>query len=245
MNATNDVTAIVVAMMDAEGPFLGACLRSVLGDPGVARLILCIQDSNSWIDEVLASVPKDSRLEVLRLPLGPAGAIRNAAVKLVTTEWLAFCDGDDVWCKGKTRAQRAHADKTPCDMVGVDHYLTDEGGRIRAVAMAKYLPMTSSWMVRTKTMREHPFREEKNYNGIEDSEWWKRTYGVVQKSRCPKLLLRYRVRTLSLSTKEPSKIRKARAVAMASIPVIGLGVLALTCGVWLVNRSESYRRLYK
>jgi glycosyltransferase involved in cell wall biosynthesis len=210
-------------------------------------VIVCIQDSNTWIDEVLASVGTDPRLEILRMPMTYLGGVRNRGIQLVKTEWVAFCDGDDVWCKGKTLAQREYAEKHKCDFVGCDHYLTDEAGHIRAFALAKYLPMPSSWLVRTKVMVEHPFKEEKKLNGIEDSEWWKRTAreNAFPKGRCPKLLLRYRVRGVSLSTTEPSKIRKAKAVKLASIPVIGWGVWFLTGCMWLVNRSESYRPLLK
>ena len=170
--SANDVTAIITAMTDGERPFLGACLNSVISDPGIGHAIVCIQDSNKWIDEVLTSVPADPRLQVLRLPLLPPGVVRNKALDHVKTDWVAYCDGDDVWCKGKTLAQRDHAVANQFDFVGGDHYLTDESGRVRAVALAMYLPMTSSWMVRTKIMREYPFDDEKYASGIEDHNWW-------------------------------------------------------------------------
>jgi glycosyltransferase involved in cell wall biosynthesis len=208
-------------------------------------VIVCIQDSNAWIDEVLASVQVDPRLQILRLPLLPPGVVRNQALDHVQTEWVAYCDGDDVWCKGKTLTQRAHALENKYDFVGGDHYLTDEPGRVRAVALAMYLPMTSSWMARTKIMREHPFEEEKHLSRIEDHNWWFKTGDAIRKGRCPQLVLRYRVRPVSLSTAEPSKARKVRAVALASIPVVGLGVLVLTWCAWLVNRRKYYRPLLK
>jgi len=244
-SAVNDVTAVIVAMTDGERPFLAESLNAALRDPGIAHVIVCIQDSNTWIDDVLSSVPNDPRLEVLRMPLAPAGAVRNEGVNRVKTEWLAFCDGDDVWCPGKTRIQLDHAAKHNADFVASDHYLTDEAGRIRAVALAKYIPMPSSWLVRTSVMRKYPFKAEKKYNGIEDHTWWFETKTTVRKDRCPKLLLRYRVRGISLSTTEPSKMRKLRAVTWASKPVIGWGVFVLTWGMWLVNRSKSYRPLAK
>jgi hypothetical protein len=241
MRATDDVTAVITAMTDGERPFVGATLAAVISDPGIGHVILCVAESNQWIDEVLVSIPKDPRLQMLRLPFGPLGPLRNEALKHVKTEWVAYCDGDDVWCKGKTLVQRAHALENECDFVGGDHYLTDEAGHIRAVALAKYLPMPSSWLVRTRVMREHPFTDAR----YEDHEWWFRTANAFQKGRCPKLLLRYRVRAVSLSTAEPSKQRKVRAVAMASIPVIGLGVLILTWCAWFVNRRKHYCRLLK
>jgi len=240
-----DVTAVVTAMTDGERPHLPACLNAIIADPGIARVLLCVQDSNTWIDEMLKSVGPDSRIEVLRMSMDPAGAVRNEAVKHVETEWIAFCDGDDVWCEGKTAIQRHHADEQNADFVGGDHYLTDEAGRVRAVALAKYLPMTSTWMVRTSIMQQYPFKWEKKFNGIEDHQWWFDTMNVIKKDRCPRLLLKYRVRGFSLSSFEPSKARKARVVSFASKPVIGWAVFILTGCLWLVNRSKSYRPLLK
>jgi hypothetical protein len=127
------------------------------------------------------------------------------------------------------------------DFVAADHYLTDEKGHVRAVALAKYLPMTSTWLVRTAIMQRHPFRNSQ----YEDHHWWFDTMDTVPKFRCPKLLLRYRVRAVSESAGEPSKMRKVQVVALGSKPVIGLGVLLLTWGMWLVNRRNYYRRLEK
>src|SRR5262249_40625594 len=156
------------------------------------RVVVCVQDTNTWVDELLASVKE--RLQILRLPLAPAGSVRNEAVKHARTEWVAFCDGDDVWCKEKTSRQLEFASKNYFDFVACDHFLTDEAGRVRAVALAMYIPMPSSWLVRTRVMLEHPFRTEKKFNGIEDHEWWFETKKSVLKHRLPKLLLRYRVR---------------------------------------------------
>jgi len=240
-----DVTAIVTAMTDGERPHLPACLKAIIGDPGIARVLLCIQDSNTWIDEVLQSIGSDSRIEVLRMSIDPPGAVRNEAVKLVETEWTAFCDGDDVWCKGKTAIQRGHADEQNANFVGGDHYLTDEAGRVRAVALAKYLPMTSTWMVRTSIMQQYPFKWEKKFSGIEDHQWWFDTMNVIKKDRCPRLLLKYRVRNASLSSFEPSKARKARVVGLAGMPLIGWAMFILTGCLWFVNRSKSYCPLLK
>jgi len=240
-----DVTAIVTCMTDAERPFLAACLNSVLSDPGIARVMVCIQSSNTWIDDVMESIGEDARLQILRMTIDSPGAVRNEAVKHVETEWIAFCDGDDVWCKGKTAVQLAHAKAKGADFVGGDHYLTDEAGRIRAVALAKYLPMPSSWLVRTRVMQEYPFRGEKEFHGLEDHHWWFDTKNTVKKDRCPKLVLKYRVRGVSLSNFEPSKARKARVVAWASKPVIGWAVFVLTGCLWFINRSKSYRKLLK
>lgn len=236
-----NVTAIVTAMTDGERPFLAACIESVIQDEEIAAVIVCIMDSNRWIDGVLESFGQDPRIKILRMSLDLPGVVRNEAVKHVETEWIAFCDGDDVWCEGKTALQLAQAEALDADFVAGDHYLTDEAGCIRAVALAKYLPMTSAWLVRTSVMQLHPFRDVE----WEDHEWWFRTKNAFKRVRCPKLLLRYRVRGQSVSTVQPSKARKVRVVTWGSKPVIGLGVLLLTWGMWLLNRRRYYCHLEK
>jgi glycosyltransferase involved in cell wall biosynthesis len=235
-----DVAAIITAMTDGEQPFLSKTVEVALSDPGIGQVVLCVEEKNDWLDATLSSYMKDSRLCIVRLPMMPQGAVRNKALEHVQKSWVAYCDGDDVWCKGKTLIQRDFANKAGCDFVGADHYLTDEEGKIRAFALARYIPMPSSWMVRTETMRRYPFDESVECLGIEDGEWWVRTANDVQKARCPKMLLRYRVRSGSSSTSRPSKKRKTKVVNFAKVPILGFGILFFTYFAWLFTRQRRY-----
>ena len=232
-----NVTAIIVAMTDGEQPFLPETIRSVFSDPCIAQVILCIENKNTWIDSTLATIATNPRLEMIRLALAPPGAIRNRAVNYARMPWVAYCDGDDVWCKGKS-LQLKYANTTGSDFVGADHYLTDETGRIRAFALARYMPMLSSWMVRTEVMKKYPFNDTMLI--AEDGQWWFRTEGKIKKARYPRMLLKYRVRSGSLSATDASKRRKAKIVALASKPVLGIFVLLFTCCLWLVTRKKQY-----
>lgn len=234
----NDVAAIVTAMTDAEQPFIIDTLKSVFSDPGIGQVVLCIEESNTWMDAVLGSFPEDPRLKAIRLPLAAPGAIRNQALNYVSLPWVAYCDGDDVWGKGKTQRQRAYAETTKGDFVGVDHFLTNEAGKVRACALARNLPLPSAWMVRTEVMRQYPFSES-IYQG-ECAEWWIRTSGIVSKARYPELLLRYRLRSSSLSTTTSSKQRKVKIVALANIPVLGAIIFCATGCMWLFSRRQEY-----
>jgi glycosyltransferase involved in cell wall biosynthesis len=233
-----DVAAIVTAMTDGEQPFLFETLEATLSDPGIAQVVLCVEEKNGWLDTVIGSLKTDQRLQVVRLPIMPPGAARNQALKHVQQPWVAYCDGDDVWCKGKTRIQRAFASKTGSDCVGADHCLIDEQGHTRAFALAQHLPMPSSWMVRTEIMRQYPFND--TLYSAQDGDWWIRTTNVIKKVRCPQILLRYRVRSGSVSSSTPSKQRKARIVNLSRIPVIGFSVLLVTYCAWFCTRREQY-----
>ncbi|MEP7164306.1 MAG: glycosyltransferase family A protein [Ferruginibacter sp.] len=232
-----DVTAVIIAMTDAEQPFVPDAVRSVFSTACIAQVILCIETKNDWVDTTLGKLTTDPRLEIVRLPLAPPGAVRNTALKHVRMSWIAYCDGDDVWRKDKS-LQRHYAIATRCDFVGADHYLTDDDGRIRAFALARYMPMLSSWMVRTEVMKQYPFNE--TMMTAEDGEWWFRTESKIRKVRYSKMLLEYRVRSSSLSSVTPSKRRKAQIVALASKPVIGIFVYLFTGCLWLLTRKKEY-----
>jgi glycosyltransferase involved in cell wall biosynthesis len=237
-NNYRDVAAVITAMTDGEQPFLFETVKAVLSDPCIGQVVLCVEAKNGWLETTINSFKTDPRLHIVRLSMMPLGAVRNQALNHVQKPWVAYCDGDDVWCKGKTLIQRVFASKTGCDFVGADHYLTDEKGKIRAFALSHHLPMPSSWIVRTETMRKYPFNEALHQG--QDGEWWIRTANVIQKARCPQMLLRYRVRPHSNSSSTPSKQRKERIITLARIPVIGLSILFFTYCAWFFKRQRQY-----
>ena len=233
-----DVAAIVTAMTEGEQPFLFETVEAVLADPSIGQVILCVEEKNAWVDMALGILTEDSRLEIVRMPMAFPGAVRNRALDSVKMTWVAYCDGDDVWCAGKTLAQLACANTTKSDFVGADHYLINEKSKVCAVAFARNLPMTSSWLVRTEIMKQYPFDASESIS--DDGDWWIRTGDRVRKVRCSQLLLKYRVRSGSLSSNTPSKRRKARIVAIASLPILREIALFLTGGFWLTTRREKY-----
>lgn len=234
-----DVSAIITAMTDGERPFLKETVAAVLSNFGIGQAILCVEEKNDWVGEVLGSLVQDARLELVRLPLAPPSAIRNQAFKYVRLPWISYCDGDDVWCQGKTATQRSFAEKAGSDFVGVDHYLIDEAGKVRAIAQACNIPMPSAWMVRAEVMKQYPF--DASVTVGEDGKWWVRTEQLIKKNRCPKLLVRYRVRSSSISSSTPSKQRKVKVVALASRNfLLGIGILLSTWCLWLIKRRKHY-----
>jgi hypothetical protein len=235
----DDVAAIITAMTDDEKPFLLETLESVLMDPDIAQIILCIENKNNWFDSIAGSLIYDSRLEIIHLPMMPIGAIRNTALTYVKKSWITYCDGDDVWCKGKTGIQRKYADQMNADFVGTGHYLTNEAGTLRAFGLSMYIAMPSSWLVRTDIMRKYPFNEE--WSRGSDGEWWIRTDAFIKKVKCPEMLLRYRVRPISTSTMAPSKKRKLKFIKIAGIPVLGWSIFIITYVIWVFTKHLPYK----
>ncbi len=233
-----DVAAIITAMTDDEKPFLFETVEAVLTDLSISQVILCVEEKNTWVEMVLGHLKEDPRLEIVHMPMAVLGVVRNKALHYVKTPWLAYCDGDDVWYKEKTSTQRRWADATKSDFVGADHTLINERSKLCAFARARNIPMPSSWLVRTEIMKQYPFHN--SLSSGTDGEWWIRTRDVVRKARCPKRLLKYRVRAGSLSSNSPSKKRKERIIRLANLPVFGGIVLLITWCIWLAARQEKY-----
>ena len=232
------VAAIITAMTDGEQPFLFETVEAVLADLSIGQVILCIEEKNAWVNTALGTLTEDSRLEIVRMPIAVPAVVRNRALDSVKMTWVAYCDGDDVWCAGKTLAQLAYADATKSDFVGADHYLMNEKSEVCAFAFARHIPMPSSWLVRTEIMKRYPLDESQFIS--DDGDWWIRTGDKVSKARCSQMLLKYRVRSGSLSSSTPSKQRKTKIVNLASLPILREIILFLTWCIWLTTRREKY-----
>lgn len=242
VSGSADVAGVVTAMTDGERPYLAQALRSVIENEGIGQVVLCVREDNTWLELELGDLVHHPLLEIYRLPQMPVGATRNFGVGRVRLPWMALCDGDDVWRPGKIRRQREFADLHQVDIIGADQYLTDPEGRIRACGFGLVMPMPSSWLLKTDILRRHPF-DGNNLVGTEDSEWWFALDPSYKKARLAELLLNYRVRPASLSDWDGNKRRKARAVAMGSVPVFGRLVFVAT---WLFRwwrRKQTYPAL--
>ncbi|MEM7204205.1 MAG: glycosyltransferase family A protein [Planctomycetota bacterium] len=212
MNAeAESVTAVITAMTDGERRFLDAAVDAAIADPAVRQIVLCVEQGNSWV----RAYPG---VEIVRLPMMLAGAARNRGVDRAHGQWIAFCDGDDVWRPGKTEVQLRYAKRRDAEIVGCCHDLMDESGCTRAAGLALRVPMTSSWLVRRTVLARVRFSE--TLSCAEDNDWWERT-AQFTRVRCPSRLLNYRVRADSLSAGVSSKDRKQWVVDAARHAVLG------------------------
>lgn len=230
------VTAIITCMTDAERPFLRETLQSVNQQTVPCEKVVVVQESNTWINELAADFPN---LRVLHRPPGWAGAARNTGIAAAATEFVAFLDGDDIWLPLKTERQLSFLRAGCRDFVAVDHMLMTEDGRVFAYALARHLPMTSSWMVRRETIRRHPF-DPAVAHGLEDGAWWLATWNTVDKFRLPEALINYRVRNQSTSTAAPSKRRKLALSKLSTLPTARPLLLGATYALHQLARRSDY-----
>ncbi|MGN6646454.1 MAG: glycosyltransferase [Cytophaga sp.] len=239
----NSVTAIVTAMTDNEKHFLPQALYAVLSDEHIDQVIVCFDEKNKSLQSSIRSNFKDARIELLPLPFMNIGAVRNRAIQSVKHSWLAFCDGDDVWMQNKTSQQLQYANKSNLDFVGTGHYLTNEAGQIQTHGLSIFIPMPSSWLVKTEVMKLFPFNESLNRRS--DGDWWIRTHEKINKGKYPKILLKYRVRFQSVSMLSRSKKRKVLITQLAQLPLIGQLVKFSTFIIWQSTKRLNYLWLRK
>lgn len=231
------VSAIVTCMTAAEFPFIDETLDSVV--PQVDQTILCIQDSfDNFEDNRKLSRFKGREVTVVRMPLLPLGEVRNRGLVHVQHEWVAYCDGDDVWTDGKVAQQLECLKASAADFCGCDHVLIDDSSVVRLHAFARHIPMPSSWMVKASVMKEIPF--DGTLRCVEDGDWWIRSHSKIKKARLAQPLLKYRVRSGSLSAATASKRRKMLFMRLAEIPVLGNALKLLTWARWRMVRSSEY-----
>lgn len=235
---TTAVTAIVPCMTNGDRPFIGEAVRSVLEQTEPCDVIVIVETSNDWIEEILAGT---SEVRILRLPMSPPGPTRNAAVAAAKTEFVAFLDADDAWLPTKTAKQLAFLRIHNADFVGVDHILMREDGIVFAYGTAKFVPMPSAWMVRRDYMLRFPFGNAGSDSPkTEDGTWWTDPQNTTIKHRIAEPLIKYRVRNVSQSSKRTIKRRKLRFAKLSRIPFARPLLLIGSYIVHQINRRTYY-----
>lgn len=225
-------------MTAGDRPFVGEAIRSIREQTEPCDIIVVVETSNNWIEDVMGDCPE---ARILRIPMSPPGPTRNAAVAEAKTEFIAFLDADDVWLPTKTAAQLAFLRSHDADFVGVDHLLMREDGTVFAYGTAKYTPMPSAWMIRRDFMLKFPFRDKSIYDRATDSGiWWDDTENSTTRYRIPEPLIKYRVRDVSVSSAHASKQKKLRYANISKLPLARPLLLVGSYILHQLNRRPYY-----
>ncbi len=216
-----EVTAVITCMTDGERPWVREAIASVARQTQPTAAIVCVADSNTWIEEAVAGL--DADLTVLRLPMAPSGEVRNAGVQAARTDLVAFLDGDDAWAPTKVARQVDLLRKHSLDLIATKHVMIRDDGVPFFYAFADRLPMTSSWLGRRELFVQTQFS---SLLVAQDVELWHRLVPIARMGVADAYLLRYRVRAGSRSQHTPSMRRKLRFERLSRIPLLRFGLLA-------------------
>lgn len=95
--------SVVIPCFNTER-FVAATLRAVLAQTGAALEVIVVDDGST--DGSAALVEREfPQVRLLRRANAGVAAARNAGLQAATSEWVAFCDADDIWLPGKLAAQ--------------------------------------------------------------------------------------------------------------------------------------------
>jgi glycosyltransferase involved in cell wall biosynthesis len=103
------MTKVAVVVPTHNRPdLLAITLRSIMAQRGVELSVAVVDDGSSDPQAVrnVTEEQRDSRVQLFRhdTPRGVSAA-RNTGISQTTSEWVAFCDDDDVWGPEKLNAQ--------------------------------------------------------------------------------------------------------------------------------------------
>ena len=121
-----DVAAII--NLHREGPSATASVISAwravsaAANSGIAAELVLVLDTPDEPTEQFAESWRDRGASIISCSEGDLGAARNTAAEQVDAEWLAFLDGDDLWCEDwLTRAHAAATLAGPSATIDVFH----------------------------------------------------------------------------------------------------------------------------
>lgn len=108
MTKPGSIVTVVIPAYNAAR-LIGATLDSILGQSFKAFTVIVVDDcSTDHTEGLIASYcARDPRVKYHRMPgnTGGPAAPRNVGVALAASEWVAFCDADDVWHPNKLNRQ--------------------------------------------------------------------------------------------------------------------------------------------
>jgi teichuronic acid biosynthesis glycosyltransferase TuaG len=225
--------SVIVPAYNAEarlGETLASLQAQTLRDVEILVVDDCSRDGTAGLVEACAAA--DPRVRYLRMPHnsgGPAGP-RNMGVAQARSEWVAFCDADDLWHPDKLRLQFDEIRDGTLGLICTDIEPFVDGIRPRAVQspipavlkrqslsllqmLLKNRVATSSVLCKRDLVRDlGGFNPERGMVAVEDYDLWLRmmTRASVQVMRIEYPLVAYRHLPGSLSS---SKWRQAVKIA--------------------------------
>ena len=132
--------AVVVPTHSRPG-LLALTLGSIVAQRATDMVVAVVDDGSSDPETVrdVVEALQDSRVRLIRCD-SPRGvtASRNTGISSTSSEWLAFCDDDDVWAPEKLKAQLAAARGSAAGWVYTGQVSID--GELRVLDGAPPLP---------------------------------------------------------------------------------------------------------
>ncbi|VXB06354.1 Glycosyl transferase family 2 [Burkholderia sp. 8Y] len=133
VQATSPLLTIVVAAYNVEG-YIEEALESLLSQPHIDRLKIIVVDDGSPDEThaaVQAMIERDggAHIQLIRQQNSGVSAARNTGLASVSTPYVGFLDGDDIYLKGFTEAVIPRLAEGNYDMIEYNVSIIDDEDR--------------------------------------------------------------------------------------------------------------------
>lgn len=133
-----------------NAPYIEAAVRSVLEQALPPKEVIVVDDGST--DDTKAVLgPLMDRIRYIRRDNGGLGAARNTGLEAATSEYVAFCDADDIHLPHRFSSHVALLDKHPSAALVFSEFSTWNGEKV-----LKEFSLRGRWL----GPAEHPFDEE-------------------------------------------------------------------------------------
>ena len=240
MQASKPKVSVIIPTYN-YGHFLGEAIRSVLGQTLQDWELIVVDDGSTDNTREVVAAFADPRIHYIHQQNRGNPAARNAALRVVSGEYVAFLDADDVWFPEKLEKQVAALDHLPptVGLVYSDVYLfnNEDGTIIRSFLQGRRPPQgrilrellgPDGWFISDtgSLIRREVFQRVGLYDEslwwYEDWEMWVRIAAAYEVAALDEPLARCRRHSANLSKAPEGMYRHgeaARRKVMAGYPL--------------------------
>lgn len=193
-----DQYSVVVPAYNAAR-FLAECLESVLSQSTPPAEVVCVDDGS--VDDTSEVASRYPAVKLIRQENRGCSAARNAALRVVTSPVVAFCDADDLWLPNKmSRQLTAMREGDAASYCATEEFVSGLSTMLGARPASTYcLPLTSCVVVR-RTVFDHIGFFDESLRDTEFIDWWSRLQSKgVSIAVCDDVLVRRRIHATNKS----------------------------------------------
>ena len=122
-----ELISIIVTCYNKE-KFIAQTIESVLNQTYANFELIVIDDGSSDNSRTIIEQFADKRIKFISQNNLGENAARNAGLKVILGQWIAFLDGDDVWLSTKLQEQLNYIQENNLDMCFCDYGTIDKIG---------------------------------------------------------------------------------------------------------------------
>lgn len=192
--------SVVIPAYNA-GKFLSECLESVFSQSTSPFEVICVDDGS--VDDTCDVVRQYPAVQLICQQNQGCSAARNAALRVISSEFVAFCDADDIWLPNKMTMQlKLFQNDIAASYCATEEFISELTNMSGARSPRNYcLPLTSCVVIRRTLFDEIGYFDEKLLD-TEFIQWWSRVLAAgVSVAVANEVLVRRRIHANNKSRK--------------------------------------------